>query len=118
LTEPLTRLRELCLALPEAEERLNHDEPSWTVRRRTFAQFTEKFHDRPELWCPAPPGAREALLASGEARYFAPRFGGGDWIGIRLDGEPDLEQIAEHVHEAYLLVAPRRLADAVTPPGR
>ena len=102
--------------MPEAAERRNHDEPSWTVRQRTFAQFTERFHGRPDLWCPAPPGAREALLATDGHRYFAPRFGGRAWVGIRLDDGPDWVQIAEHVHEAYLLTAPRRLADRLGPP--
>lgn len=103
--------------MPEATERFNHDEPSWTVRQRTFAQFTEKFHDRPDLWCPAPPGAREALLATDGDRYFAPRFGGRAWIGIRLDHGPDWVQVAEHVQDAYLLMAPRRLADRLDEPG-
>ncbi|MGI5130675.1 MmcQ/YjbR family DNA-binding protein [Pseudonocardia sp. CA-107938] len=111
----LDRLRDICTALPEVDERLNHGEPSWTVRRRAFATYTERFHQRPDLWCPAPPGAREALLATERDRYFEPRFGGRAWIGIRLDGDPDWQQVTEHVHEAYLLVAPQRLAAELPP---
>ncbi|MGI8532904.1 MAG: hypothetical protein ACR2KN_07850 [Geodermatophilaceae bacterium] len=33
--DPLPRLRALCLALPEATERLSHGEPTWFVRDRT-----------------------------------------------------------------------------------
>jgi hypothetical protein len=83
------------------------------VRRTTFAQYTERFHERPDLWCPAPPGAREALVAAAPDRYFEPRFGGRAWVGIRLDGDPDWTEIAELVTDAYLLVAPQRLARRV-----
>jgi hypothetical protein len=32
--DPLSSLRRLCLALPEATERLSHGEPTWFVRPR------------------------------------------------------------------------------------
>jgi hypothetical protein len=66
---------------------------------------------------PGAAGAREALLATDGHRCFAPRFGGRTWIGIRLDDSPDWVQIAEHVHEAYLLTAPRQLAEQLGPPS-
>jgi hypothetical protein len=33
--DPLTRLRALCLALPEATEKQSHGEPTWFVRKRS-----------------------------------------------------------------------------------
>ena len=39
-TDPLTRVRALCLALPETTERLSHGEPTWFVRdRKTFVMY-------------------------------------------------------------------------------
>ncbi|MFL6115922.1 MAG: MmcQ/YjbR family DNA-binding protein, partial [Catenulispora sp.] len=41
----LERLRAICLALPEVEERLSHGEPTWFVRgKRSFAMFCDHHH--------------------------------------------------------------------------
>ena len=38
-------MREICLALPEVEERLSHGTPAWFVRgRRSFATFWDDHH--------------------------------------------------------------------------
>ena len=36
MSDPLSRLRELCLALPEVTERLDHGEPACAVRDRAL----------------------------------------------------------------------------------
>jgi len=44
--DPLRRLRELCLALPETTERLSHGEPTWFVRdRKVFVSYADHHHD-------------------------------------------------------------------------
>ncbi len=60
--DPLQRLRQLCLALPETIERLSHGEPTWFVRgRKTFVTYADQHHDdRLGFWCAAPPGAQDA----------------------------------------------------------
>jgi hypothetical protein len=41
-TAPLETLRRLCLAMPEATERLSHGEPTWFVRgRTTFVTYAD-----------------------------------------------------------------------------
>jgi len=110
MANPLVRLRTLCLALPEVEERLNHGEPSWTVRGKTIAQYTERYPpDRPTFWCPAPAGAREAMVATEPERFFTPRFGGDDWVGVYLDGSVDWGEVNELVTEAFVMAAPKKL---------
>src|SRR5262249_44476870 len=42
--DPLSRLRSICLALPEATEGLNHSAPCFEVRGKTFAMFLENHH--------------------------------------------------------------------------
>jgi hypothetical protein len=107
---PLHRLRRLCLAFPEIQERLNHGEPSWVVRSKTLAQYTERHPaDRVSFWCPAPPGAKEALVAAEPDRFYRPRFGGGSWVGVYLDVDPDWAEIHEMLSEAYRLIAPAKL---------
>lgn len=89
-------MRTRCLALPEVTEGLTHGAPTWFVRRRrSFAEFVDpKEHPRLEeanvaLWAAAPPGARRELVDEDSTRYFKPRFGGYDWVGMRLDVDPD-----------------------------
>src|SRR5690606_41679613 len=67
-------------------------------------------YDFPHLVCAAPAGAQEALVASAPQRYFRPPYvGGRGWVGVRLDGDPDWDEIAELCEDAYRTVAPPRL---------
>lgn len=44
--DPLPRLRALCLAQPDATERLSHGEPTWFVRdKRVFLTYANHHHD-------------------------------------------------------------------------
>lgn len=108
------RVRAACLAFPEVTERLSHGAPTWFVRNRAaFATLREHGHhqyDFPHLVCAAPAGAQEALVASAPQRYFRPPYvGGRGWVGVRLDGDPDWDEIAELCEDAYRTVAPPRL---------
>ena len=108
--DALPRLRALCLALPETTEKLSHGEPTWFVRK-VFVTFAGRHHDdRVAFWCAAPPGAQEALVAERPALFFRPPYvGGRGWLGVRLDGDVDWQEVAEIVTDAYREVAPRRL---------
>lgn len=110
VTDPLPRLRALCLALPEVTEKLSHGEPTWFVRR-SFVMYADRHHDdRVAFWCAAPTGAQEELVAAEPERFFRPPYvGGRGWLGVRLDRDPDWAEIAEIVTDAYRQVAPRTL---------
>ena len=110
--DPLPRLRQLCLVLPEVTERLSHGEPTWFVRgRTTFVTYADHHHDdRLGFWCAAPPGTQEALVAAAPGRFFRPPYvGHRGWLGVYLDVPVDWDEIAELVTDAYRVVAPRRL---------
>ena len=111
--DPLEKLRSLCLALPEATERLSHGEPTWFVQgKKTFVMYANHHHDdRLAFWCAAPDGAQEALVTADPERFFRPPYVGyRGWLGVRLDVTPvDWEEIAELVTAAYRVVAPKRL---------
>ena len=112
VADPLALLRGLCLAMPEATERLSHGEPAWFVRgRKTFVTYADHHHDdRLAFWCAAPEGAQAALVAADPERYFVPPYvGGRGWLGVRLDVPVDPDEIAELVADAYRVVAPRTL---------
>ena len=113
----LAGLRRLCLALPEVTEGLTHGGETWFVRKRSFAKFVDPRKHRLDerhvaFWAAAPPGARKELVAEDPERFFVPRFGGYDWIGMRLDvpaSGPDWREIAEILTDAYRQVAPKFL---------
>lgn len=108
--DPLPRLRALCLALPEAVEKVSHGEPTWFVRK-VFVMYAHHHHDdRVGFWCAAPAGAQEALVAARPERFFRPPYvGGRGWLGVWLDVEQDWSEIAEIVMDAYREIAPRKL---------
>ena len=109
---PLETLRRLCLALPEATERLSHGEPTWFVRdKKTFVTYADHHHDdRLGFWCAAPPGVQGELVASAPERFYVPPYvGHRGWLGVRLDVEVDWDEIAEVVEDAYRMIAPKRL---------
>jgi hypothetical protein len=111
-TDPLEALRRLCLALPEATERLSHGEPTWFVRgKTTFVTYADHHHDdRLAFWCAAAPGVQEALVASDPGRFFRPAYvGHRGWLGVYLDVPVDWDEVAELVTDAYRAVAPKRL---------
>ena len=89
----LQRVRALCLALPEVTERLSHGSPTWFVRGKndpreetTFFIFFFFF-------------------------FFFFFLGHRGWVGVHLNRGLDWNEIAGAIEEAYLQIAPRRLAE-------
>lgn len=110
--DALERLRGICLALPEASERMSHGEPAWFVGgKRLFVMFADHHHDdRLAFWCAAPAGAQALLVEADPARFFIPPYvGHRGWLGVRLDGPADWDEIADLVGDAWRVVAPKRL---------
>ena len=82
---PLQRVRAICLALPEAEERPfgGHTAPAFRVRDKLFVMTSE---DGTSMTMKAPQGAQQVLVASEPARFFVPKYvGPKGWVGVRLD---------------------------------
>jgi predicted DNA-binding protein (MmcQ/YjbR family) len=110
MTDCREALRHLCLALPDATERVSHGEPAWFVQdKKQFVMFADRHHDdRVAFWCAAPPGAQEAMIASDPKRFFRPPYvGTRGWMGVYLDVPVDWDEIAEIVKDAYDTVAPK-----------
>jgi predicted DNA-binding protein (MmcQ/YjbR family) len=110
-TNPTDRLRKICLALPETQEKEAWGDPTFRVRDKIFAM--EKRGDgRVSVWCKAPPGSQEVLVGADPDRFFIPPYvGPKGWIGMRLDRSPDWSEVAEVVRRSYVLIAPKRLAE-------
>jgi hypothetical protein len=105
----LERVRKLCVAFPEVTERLGHGAPCFYLRdQHTFVMCQDDHHGdgRVAIWCVAPEGAQEVLLAADPDRFFRPPYvGPRGWIGLRLNVKPDWNQVAAVIDEAYQTVA-------------
>jgi predicted DNA-binding protein (MmcQ/YjbR family) len=116
---PIDRLRAICLALPEAEERETWGAPTFRVRDKIFV-MERADGDRAAFWCKAPPGSQAVLVGADPDRFFVPPYvGHKGWIGMRLDRRPDWREVAVVVQRSYRLTAPKRLAALIaesTPP--
>ena len=114
----LERLRRICLALPEATEKIAWGEPTFRVGGKLFAQLDDHHHgaDHFAVWLAAPLGAQEMLVYADPERYFVPPYvGRRGWVGVRLDGRVVWVAVDRLARDAYRQVAPKRLAAALSP---
>ena len=117
-------VRRLALALPETSELSGREETSsWRVKDKSFAwERPLRKSDLAALGDAAPAGpvlaaripdegAKAALIADDPDVYFTtPHFNGYTAILVQLD-HIDLEELEELLVEAWLLRAPKRLAE-------
>jgi predicted DNA-binding protein (MmcQ/YjbR family) len=109
------RVRAICLGFPEVTEKTTHGAPGFFVRKQFAMLWPNGHHDHDfaHLWCAVEAGAQEALSSTSE-RYFRPPYvGHRGWVGFRLDGDVDWDEVAELLQDAYRLVAPARLTALV-----
>jgi hypothetical protein len=110
------RLRGLCLALPETNERLSHGQPTFFVRdKRPFVMVLRNHHGdgRFAIWCAAQDGLQEMLVEADPERFFRPPYvGHRGWLGVRLDRGVHWDELAGIVEDAYAEVAPPKLVEA------
>ena len=107
------RVRAICMELPEVTEKLSHGAPAFFVKKQFVMLWPHGHHDHqfPHLWCAAPPGAQAELIETEPDRFFRPPYvGTRGWLGVRLDGKIDWDEIAEACADAYRTVAPKKLA--------
>jgi hypothetical protein len=111
------RVRVICVAMPEVTEKLSHGAPAFFVRKQFVQLWPDGHHEHefPHLWCAAPPGAQPALVASSERFFVPPYVGHRGWVGVRLDGEVDWDEIGESLEDAYRAIAPARLVARLDP---
>lgn len=113
------RLAEMCGAYPEtvASSPWDNEHLSLEVAGKRFGYFLyQHFGDdgRSGAVLKATPGTQEMLVKLDPDRFWVPAFvGRHGWIGIRLDlEEPDWDELAELVRDAWLLAAPKKVRRA------
>lgn len=111
----LAEVRRVCLALPQAAEKISHGHPNFFTKK-VFAVYgglvkgdhAADTYSQSMLFLPDP-GERQALLA--DERFFVPAYyGPGGWLGVNLRiGTPDWVEVAELADMSYRNTAPTRL---------
>ncbi|HEX6994966.1 MAG TPA: MmcQ/YjbR family DNA-binding protein [Gammaproteobacteria bacterium] len=107
----LERLRKICLALPDATEKIAWGDPTWRVRDKIFAMAKGNYPGgRPSVWMKGRDGTQESLIALDPDGFFVPPYvGHKGWIGVWMD-RPRIKwsMLEDLIAESYTLVAKPR----------
>ena len=115
MTDPLSKIREAALELPETEERLSHGQPTFFVAGKQFAQFRANHHgDERIVVCVRVSSLDEqAMLLEADPNTYSKPAYLPSWISINLAGdEVDFDHVADRIAASWELAAPRRLLEA------
>ena len=109
----IQRLREICLALPEAFEKEAWGECTFRVTGGSMFAMTDNHHHGSKhiaVWIKASHDVQEMLVCADAKRFFVPPYvGAKGWIGVRLDYKVDWEELGDMLKDGYSMSAPKRL---------
>jgi predicted DNA-binding protein (MmcQ/YjbR family) len=108
--QTLTRLRSLCLSLPETTETASWGHPNFKAGAKTFVAF-ERVKGRASIAFRLDPDQVERLLR--RKQFFATPYGRGLWASVWADGPIDWDAIGDLVERSYRLVALKRMLKAL-----
>lgn len=98
------RLREICLALPEANEVISHGHPTFKAGKKSFAVYG--------IYSPSVAFKADLTLQTeleDDARFFpTPYMGHKGWLSLRIDDRTDWDEVSRLVRQSYLQVANKR----------
>ncbi len=106
----LTRLRKLCLGLPEAYETTSFGHPTFRAGRsgkKTFAVF-ENYRGEDTI-CVKATMEDQALLVLDPRFFVAPYVGKHGWTSMRTAGAIEWGEVEDLVRESYRLVATKSM---------
>lgn len=110
---PLTRLRKLCLALPEAHEVEAWGEPTFRVRNKLFAMYARANNHHGDghnaVWVKSTPLNQGFMIQAKPTRFFVPPYvGPSGWVGVKLDGRVNWRELGELLKDAYEMAASKK----------
>jgi hypothetical protein len=115
MINPLQKVRDAALELPETEERVSHGQPTFFVAGKQFAQFRNNHHgDNKIVVCVRVSSLDEQamLLDANPEIYSRPAYLP-SWVSIDVAGDGvDWDHVADRIAESWELAAPRRLLEA------
>jgi len=112
-TDPVEKLRALCLRFPGTVEKEAWGEPTFRATKIfAICSHADNRHGagRPAVWIKANASNQALLIESDPARYFKPPYvGPAGWIGVWLDCRPQWTDVASLLDDGYRQVAPKKL---------
>ncbi len=110
----LAKLREVCLALPGADEKVSHGRPCFFTKKIfacygavTKGDHNSGAHDQALIFMPDD-DERRAL--DDDPRFFVPAYWGpSGWRATDLGADTDWDEIAELVDASFRLTASKKL---------
>ena len=113
----LGRLREMALALPEAEEQASHGSPAFKIAGKSgkfFAHFADRHHGAEQIALLAKTSGQDELADLVERDpevFFRPAYyHASGWVGIALNRpDCDWDQVQHWLERSWRAVAPKRL---------
>ena len=121
----LARIRAICQALPETDERPSHGSPGFFIKPgkiagknggKFFAYFWHNHHDDGETVVIVKTSGRDeqAMLIEmdPDCYYSPPYLGPSGWVAMRLDRpDTDWDRVADRIAISWEMVAPRTLQE-------
>jgi len=113
----LGQVRNLAMALPEAEERESHGSPGWRSGGKSgkyFAYFSDRHHGSDAIAVLVKTSGQDelaALIERDPATFYKPAYyGASGWAGIILNRpDTDWRQVEHWLQRSWQAVAPKRL---------
>jgi predicted DNA-binding protein (MmcQ/YjbR family) len=102
----LTKIRRICLSLPDTKETMTWGKPHFRVGEKIFAGYGEENGKR-VVGCKLEMAhANLAVQVPGFSR--APYVGHKGWVSLETDGVKDWDEVHAMILESYRLIAPKK----------
>jgi len=115
----LSRLTQIALTLPETTRQIYGSHAQFLVRKKTFAYFLDNHlgDGIVGVTCKVFPGENKSLVEAQPSRFYLPAYvASRGWVALRLDrSKIDWTEVKDLLLTSYSLVAPKRLAEKITP---
>lgn len=114
----LTKMREICLSLPDTKETLTWGQPHFRVGDKIFSGYGEE-KGKKVIGFKLEMDHADAMLD--DPRFWrAPYVGHKGWVSMDATQVPHWEEVRILIHESYRLIAPKKslakLGDGPTAP--
>lgn len=117
----LVHVTKIALALPDTTRLVHGSHAQFLVRKKTFAYFLNNHHGDGivALACKVLPGDNQRLTDARPDTFYLPAYiASRGWVALRLDrGSIDWDEVNELLSSSYVLIAPKKLAEAVQKNG-
>ena len=108
------KVRKMCLALPEATEKEAWGTPTFRVKDKMFAMWTDADSHNGKgneaVWIKSDSDNQQLMISLEPKRYFSPPYmGPSGWVGVYCNAKTDWKQVEALLRDAWTAIAPKKL---------